>query len=340
MVLFTYPPITYDDIFWAGGGFFCYLIILHFWEKIWRKMNWKFHQIKVKLLLFRIKKRSTNPRRMAKIQSKITKYIELDYPTYLQIEFILLHGERSPEDMQDDVETYIKHRSNDQNFNYAIQLIERVFPLIEERYDFLYGVFQTILKLEPFFIRIQNVVSFLLKLKKISPDDFNRYNLFQTSKLDEILLEECTSISNYGILFDQLVKYYIETEVKCNKNDLSPQLKMMELQNSNGNMILLQVWQKIVEFQGQFEGVTRKLPIEQFNRVHIALQEQNISDHEQYYFLRENFSTNLQFGFLEYCCLTPEIYEKIHDQITWPEMEEVYHQLFNFPLSNDQVVIL
>lgn len=303
-------------------------------------MIWKIHQIKVNLLLYRINNRSSNPRQILKIQSKITKYIELDYLTYTQMEFISFHGERSPEDIQDDIETYIKHRSKAQNIEYALKLVERVFPQVEEQYDFLYGIFQTLLKLEKFSDRIQNIMSYLLRLKIFSPNDFDRFHLFRKSELHETILEDCTSVDDYNFLFDQMVVYFIETEVKSNPKNLSPQIKLVELQTINGNKILFHIWQKIVELQGQIEGDRIILPVEQFKRVHNALQEQNISDHEQYYFLMDNFSANLQLRFLEYCCLTPEIYEKIHGQVTWPEMEEVYHQLFNIPLSDNRGVIL
>ena len=338
--LITQISITTNNLIWAGVGFFAYFLIVRLGNRFLHFYYIRYKRAKGTFMIYRIKKAISNPYSLRRLQPKITRSVEFDYFTYFQMEFLFLHGGRNPEDLQDDMETYIKFRSKADEFDQALNLMEMIYPHVEEQYDFLYGIFQTILHMEAFSLRIQNVVGFLVRLNSISPLEFKRFHLFQEAELTDSLLNDCTSEDDYGLLFDQLVLYYIETELNSSGKFPSPGNKLLELQGNNGNIILDQIWQEIVDHHGQFISHTQIKPIEQFHRVNLILKKGNITAHDQYHHLMSCYSHDHKFGFLEYCCLTPEIYDRLHSQVKWPELETTYHTLYNLPLSEERGIIL
>ena len=340
LLLATGTSISYLTLLWILGGFVCYFFIVlsryHFWTVVVKFYKY----IRTTFLITKIKNSTNNPQKLLRLQPQITKFIEYDYFSYDQMKLIYILGGRNFEDLQDDFESYIKFRSEANEFDQVLNLLEDIYPRIDDYYDLFYGMYHTILTIDNFYFRIQNLVHFLLKLKNLSPIYFNQFDLFLKTDLDEVLLEDCESNEKFGFLFDQLVFYFCEIELKSIIRDQTPMENLQDISNSNGNLLLFEMWQQIVENKGQFCTKGKFIPIEQFKRVHMVLENRKITEVDQYQHLMNIFSQNHTFGFLEYCCLSPEIYTWIHFQIKWPELEKVYFDLYNVPLSAENELVL
>ena len=314
--------------------------LYHYWETFWHKCSQKWSINQFNRLLRCLDRAKGHPNRLARLQTKITKYRKLNYFNLEGWKWLLRHGNRSENDIFVDMYEFGLYLLDYTDGDLFFDLAGFISYELDAPSDLLQALAFAIIKIQNLTIRQNIYVKFLLAIAEWHYWPCVNYKFFDPAHDDLLHFGLCTKEVLYCRLYSRIV---VELETVAFNEKMRSWTGLEYLHHLSQDPLiayLTRMWDKIVEEGWQYSTCTWRRPIDWFAYMFTFFSSHEVSEAIVIDFMEVQYQTQKPFEFLELLCLSPPVYDRLHHTFQWGEMEQAYKNLYQIHPQNEWPLLL